>query len=180
MRAVSKLLPGGIDGLCEALDDTRLHDFVRQPFLASAWYDVLPMYPLTSALAGLLGAPFEEFVRAGISQQARYDATHVYHRMYEGAAVDDIPSRLSRFEAQYLDFGRTDSSLEGTGRMIAHLHDVPGYVAPWLATMKAAYTEEAARIAGAAGAQCTAQPPVPSGTRAGFPLVLVTCDLRWW
>jgi hypothetical protein len=180
MRGVSKLLSGGVDQFCEALVDARLHDFVRQPFLASAWYDVLPMYPLASTLAGLLGAPFEEFVRAGIAQQARYDATHVFHRMYDGAAVEDIPVRLSRFEGQYLDFGRTDSTLEGAGRMVARLHDVPAYVAPWLATMKAAYTEEAARIVGASGAQCTALPSVPSGTRAGFPLVLVTCDMRWW
>jgi hypothetical protein len=67
----------------------------------------------------------------------------------------------------------------GWGEPEDALHDSPAYVAPWLTPMKVAYAEEAARIVGAEGARCTARAPVPSGTRDGFPLVLVACDLRW-
>jgi hypothetical protein len=179
MRAVRKLLPGGVDQLCEALEDARLHAFVRQPFLASAFYDLLPMYPLTANLAAVLGAPYESFLRAGIAEQARYDALRVFHRMYDGAGIDDLRTRVARFDAQYMDFGRTEATREGERRIVFRLHDAPAYVAPWLATMKAAYTEEAAHIVGAEGAHCTARGPAPSGTRDGFPLVVIESDLRW-
>ena len=115
VRAVSKLVAGGVDRFCESLEDVRLREFVRQPFLATGLYDILPMYPLTAQLAGLLGAPYKDFLREGIHEQARYDATHVFHRMYDGAAVEEMPTRITRFEAQYYDFGRSDSSLEGPG-----------------------------------------------------------------
>jgi hypothetical protein len=54
---VSRTLPHGLDDLCEALDDAALREFVRQPFLASSRYDVLPIRPLMMTLARLLGRP---------------------------------------------------------------------------------------------------------------------------
>ena len=180
MRAVSKLVVGGIDRFCDSLEDVRLRGFVRQPFLAASLVDILPIYPLTAHLAALLSAPYKEFLRAGIPEQARYDAGHVFRRLYDGAQVDEMPARITRFEGQYYDFGRSDCTLEGPGHMVLRLHRAPAYVAPWLSTMKAAYTEEAARIIGASDAQCTARHPAPDGEHDGFPLVTIACELRWW
>jgi serine/threonine protein kinase len=177
--AVRKLLPGGVDELCAALDDARLHAFVRQPFLASAWYDVLPMYPLTAALAALVGRPYDAFVRAGILEQARHDALHVFHRMYDGATVEDLVRRMPRFDAQYFDFGRTVIGLQAPGHIVVELRETPAYATPWLGRMKSAYTEEAARILGARRAECVERPPAPAGSRDGFPLVSLAADLRW-
>jgi hypothetical protein len=176
---VSRLLPGGIDQLGAAFRDARLAAFVAQPFLASGFYDVLPIYPLTATFAALLRIPFEKFLREGSFEQARYDAAHVFLRMYDGAGIDDLPERIIRFEGQYYDFGRTEVKAPASGVFVLCRHEVPEYVAPWLTSMKAGYSEEVARIVGASRPHCTALTPVPTGERSGYPLVSVMCELRW-
>jgi hypothetical protein len=179
VRAASRLAPGGIDRFCGALADARLAAFVTQPFLASGFYDLLPIYPLTATLAALLRIPFDRFVREGTFEQARYDAAHVFRRMFEGKTVEDIPGCVERLEAQYYDFGRTEARMPSPGLIVLHLHDAPEYVSPWLTAMKAGYAEEAARIVGASRPHCTGCTPVPGGKRDGHPLVSVWCELRW-
>jgi hypothetical protein len=172
-------MPGGLDALCDALDDPALRDFVRQPFLASGWYDLLPIQPITHALAKLVHRPFAAVVRTGTMAQARYDAVHVFHRMYDGATVEDMPARIPRFNAQYLDFGRSEVTWAGTKRIVSRCHDAPAYSAEWQGTMMAAYTEESARIGGATGAEATTLPIVALPSRGGFRLATIGCELRW-
>jgi hypothetical protein len=179
VRAAARLVPGGIDGFCRAFADKRLSAFVAQPFLASGFYDLLPIYPLTATLAALLRTPFDRFVREGTFEQARYDAAHVFRRMFESKGVEDIPDCVPRLEAQYYDFGRTEARMPTPGLIVLQLHDAPEYVSPWLTAMKAGYAEEAARILGASRPHCTGGTPVPGGTRDGHPLVSVWCELRW-
>ncbi|HEX3345833.1 MAG TPA: hypothetical protein VHS09_14715 [Polyangiaceae bacterium] len=173
------VLPGGLDAVCEALDDPALRDFVRQPFLASAWYDLLPIQPITQALARLTEQPFAALVRAGTTAQARYDALHVFHRMYDGATVHDMHARIPRFNAQYMDSGRTEVSWTGPTQILSRLHGAPAYAAEWQSAMMAAYTEESARIAGATGVVVTSLPPVALPSHGGFRLATLGCELRW-
>ncbi len=177
--AASSLVPGGMEKFCWALGDARLAAFVGQPFLASGFYDLLPIYPLTATLAALMRVPFERFLREGASEQARYDAAHVFRRMFEGKGVEDIPDCVNRFEAQYYDFGRTEAKMPSPGLIVLQLHETPEYVSPWLTAMKAGYTEEVARIVGAPRPHCTGGTPVPGGARDGHPLASVWCELRW-
>ena len=172
-------LPGGLDALCELLDDERLRDFVRQRFLASGWYDLLPIQPITMAMASMVGMPFLAMVRTGTIAQVRYDALKVFHRMYDGASVEDMPSRMPRFNAQYLDFGRTTVSLPEPRRMLVRFEGAPAYSAAWQGAMMAAYTEETARLAGAQGVEMTTQAPAPAGAQAGLPLVTLVGEMRW-
>src|SRR5262249_31940590 len=78
VRGAAAMLPGGLDARCDAIEDVRVRDFLRQPFLAGTLYDLLPIVPTTAAIATLLGATFEGIVRAGTMQQVRYDSEHVY------------------------------------------------------------------------------------------------------
>jgi hypothetical protein len=172
-------MSGGLDALCGALEDARLRDFVRQPFLASAWYDLLPIRPITMAMAGLVGVPFLALVRSGTISQARYDALKVFHRMFDGATVEDIPSRIPRFNAQYLDFGHTAATQQEPKRIAVRFEGAPAYTAAWQGAMMSAYTEETARLAGGQGVEITMYPPVPAGSHAGFPLVTLVSELRW-
>ena len=172
-------LPGGLDALCDALDDPALRDFVRQPFLASGWYDLLPIHPITETLAKLVHQPFAAVVRTGTMAQARYDALHVFQRMYDGATVEDMPARVPRFNAQYLDFGRSEVKWSGTKQLVSRIHDAPWYSAEWQSAMMAAYTEESARISGATGVTVTPLPPVALPSHGGFRVVTLGCELRW-
>jgi hypothetical protein len=171
--------PGGLDALCDTIDDSPLRDFVRQPFLASGWYDLLPIQPITHALAELVRQPFAAVVRLGTIAQARYDALRVFHRMYDGATVEDMPTRIPRFNAQYLDFGRSEVTSIGPKRILSRLHGAPAFTAEWQSVMMAAYTEESARIGGATGMEVTSLPPVAMPSRNGFRIATIGCELRW-
>jgi hypothetical protein len=111
--------------------------------------------------------------------QARYDALHVFHRLYATSTITDMPTRVPRFNAQYLDFGRSEVVWSGPKQLVSRLHDAPAYSAEWQNAMMAAYTEESARIGGATGVVVTSLPPVALPSRGGFRLATIGCELRW-
>jgi hypothetical protein len=123
--------------------------------------------------------PFSAVVRSGTIAQARYDALHVFHRMYDGATVEDLPARVPRFNAQYLDFGRSEVIWTEPKRILSRLHETPAYAAEWQSAMMAAYTEESARIGGATGVEVTSLAPVALPSRGGFRIATIGCELRW-
>jgi serine/threonine protein kinase len=179
VRAAAAMLPGGLEGLCDAIEDVRVREFLRQPFLAGSLYDLLPIMPTTAAIATLAGATFEGIVRTGTMQQVRYDAGHVYRLMFDGATVEDMPSRIPRFNARYLDFGRSEVTRTGPNTFLSRYVGAPAYAAAWQGAMMAAYTEEAARLAGANGVEVVLRTPTPSGHLQGFPLVDHALELHW-
>ena len=149
LHLVTKALPGGLDAFCASLEDERLRAFVRQPFLATARYDILPFLPLSLALARAFGLPFDDFVRRCAEGQSRYDARTVFKAMWANATIAGIADRISRFGAQYYDFGKFTGEVPEPN-MLAIVHaGVPAYVYPWYAPMHVAYTEECARMLGA-------------------------------
>ncbi|HEY6458910.1 MAG TPA: serine/threonine-protein kinase [Polyangiaceae bacterium] len=145
---VSRALPGGLEDLCDAIDDATLREFVRQPFLASSRYDVLPIRPLMVTLAHLLGRSFLDLLLTSTVAQARYDYRTVFRHMMGGATLDDWHERSSRFGTQYYTFGRFDSERVTPGVVVMRHHGVPEYLAPWYAPMQAAYAEETVRLLG--------------------------------
>jgi serine/threonine protein kinase len=172
-------LPGGIDTLCDALDDPRLRDFVRQPFLATSRYDVLPMYPISYALARLAGRSFDAYVREGTAAQARYDARTAYRRIFDGAAVNDIPDRIARFNANYYDFGEFVGSVAGEHEFAIEYRATPAYFYPWYGRMNEAYTLESAKILGARDVIVRRSKPASGGMRGVFELVTFRVEVRW-
>jgi serine/threonine-protein kinase len=178
VRAVGAM-PGGLDALCDALDDARLRDFLRQPFLASGWYDLLPIQPITMTIAAIVGVQFQAMVRTGTISQVRYDAIKVFHRMFDGATVEDIPSRVPRFNAQYLDFGRTVATQPEPKLIVVRFEGAPAYSAAWQGAMMSAYSEETARLAGGQGVEMRMLPPEPAGMHARFPVLTLVSELRW-
>lgn len=176
---VSKTIPGGLDAFCDALDDSRLRDFVRQPFLATSRYDVLPFYPLTAALAQMVNAPYVDFVRRASAGQARYDARSAYKRIFEGGTVNDIATRIARFNSNYYDFGEFVGEVRSPSELAIEHRSVPAYFVPWFAPMNEGYTVECARMAGAREARATASEPVPAGARGTFELVSFRVDVTW-
>lgn len=177
---LNRTLPGGLEELAAALDDPALRDFLRQPFLASTRYDVLPFRPFSATLARLLGRPFADLVRAAASAQVRYDARTVFRQMFAGATLDNWEQRMPRLSAQYhYGFGRFVGVREGTDGVVVRHVGVPEYLAPWYAPMQAAYSEESARILG--GKQVTSEmlPWEHEGEVDGLPTVTTGTRVRW-
>jgi serine/threonine protein kinase len=176
---VNKLLPGGMDAFCGALDDEHLRSFVRQPFLASGRYDIFPFLPLFVALSRQLDMPFEGLVRGTAAAQARYDGRTVFKAIWNVNAPGGIAERITRFGAQYYDFGKLTGTLPEPNVLDIVHAGVPAYVYPWYAPMHVAYTEECVRFLG--GIEVTSEPPqaVLAGTHEGYALVTARTQLRW-
>jgi serine/threonine protein kinase len=179
VRLIEQRLPGGIEGLAGELDDERILPFLRQPFLASTWCDLLPLLPINAALARVLDKPLEVLAREQGAEQARYDVAQVYRRLFEALTFDNVSTILARFERQYYDFG------DGIGEPIAPGHvffrrlGVPEFVIPWFAPMHAAYAEQMLRMKGATFVESTITPPTAAGVRDAFPVVDFGTHLLW-
>jgi len=176
---VERAIPGGMDRFCDALDDARLRDFVRQPFLASGRYDVLPFVPLSAALAKLVGVSFDQFVRTATTGQVRYDARTIFHLIFAGATMEDLPARFVRFGSQYYDYGEHRGWHEGPRRVVLLHAGIPKYLHRWFGPMQLAYAEETARIVGAENVVGVTRPAVPAGERYRFELVDAATELTW-
>jgi serine/threonine-protein kinase len=179
MHLVATALPGGLDALCSVIEDPSVADFVRQPFLATEWYDLFPMLPLMAATARALGRPLDQITREGAMAQCRYDASTVFRTMFTAATLETVVDRMGRFGARYYDFGTFDGWLEGPGRMIVRKVGVPAYVEPWFAPMHAGYSEETVRTLGAKHAEGTERATLPMPPVHGFPMVTIVSEVRW-
>ncbi len=176
---LGKLLPGGVDAFCEALPDTRLHAFLRQPFLASARYDVFPFVPLYAALARMLDVPFAKLVRESCAAQCRYDTQTVYKAIWANASFETIADRIARFGQQYCDFGKISAS-SPRQNALAFVHSGwPAYVLPFFEEMNVGYTGEALRFVGAEDVELVMREVEPSGKQHGYELVTVRTEYQW-
>jgi serine/threonine protein kinase len=176
---VNKMVPGGLDAFVEKLDDPRLRVFIRQPFLASVRYDVLPFLPLFTTLSRILDVQFELLVSGTAAAQARYDARTVFQRIFSGATPRDLSERISRFGAQYYDFGKMSGTNPEPGVTVLVHAGVPAYVYPWYSPMHVAYSTEVARVCGATSVEATSSETVLAGAHGPFPLVTARTEIRW-
>jgi hypothetical protein len=175
---VERLVPGGVDALCEALGDEALGAFVRQPFLASSRYDILPMLPLNTAIAELLGTTLARFSRDAAFGQARYDARHVYRPLVDAHTLTDLATRLPRFGIQYYDFGGYECTEVAPGHLVIRRTGLPRYIVPWYAPMQAAYMEEIVRQLGARRSEAAARRETSDGYDRGIEVCTLDTDVR--
>jgi serine/threonine protein kinase len=174
-----KGLDGGIDAVEAELDDERLHGFLRQPFLASSWHDILPMMPINAAIARVLRKPLEVLAREQGADQARFDGEHVYRRLFDAMTFENLPALMARFERQYYDFGDSQAELVAPGHVLLRRLGVPEFISRWYAPMHAAYAEQLLRTKGATFVESTVSPATSAGKRDGFPIVDIDTHLLW-
>ncbi|MGH7294554.1 MAG: protein kinase domain-containing protein [Polyangiaceae bacterium] len=179
VRFIEKAIPGGLPAFCDALPDERLRAFMRQPFLATGRYDVLPMVPLFSAVARMLGAPFEDFVRQAAAMQCAYDAKTVFRMLFRGHEPGAVAERYSRLNGTYYDFGRYSGTALGPARVVLETDGVPAYLFAWFGPMHLAYAEEAVRVTGARSSRSALMSVEASGKSGPYPLVRSRGELSW-
>ena len=169
----------GFDPFVESLDDEGLREFIRQPFLASSRYDVLPYLPLFATLARMTGAPLERLVRMSTAAQARYDAKTTYKLIMRTENPEDIVERIGRFNARIYDFGLYRATQDEKNQVRLEFAKIPAYIDPWFAPMHVAYAEECLRLAGARDIVIVPSPPADAGMRAGYALRTYRTEFRW-
>jgi serine/threonine protein kinase len=181
-------LPRGLDSLCAAITDPAVRYFLRQPFLASGVYDLLPIVPICFAFAELLSIPLDELVRSGTTAQASYDARTIFRTVIEVRPIDEIPERLARLGARFYDAGtysKENRALPLTGSRTAKnevtlLHaGMPSYVLPWYEPMIAAYATALAELVSGRVVEGTTFEITARGKNGPFPVVTSALRVRF-
>jgi hypothetical protein len=169
----------GMDAFCELLPDSALRFFVRQPFVASGRYDVLPFVPLVDTLARRLGKSMEELVTIGAASQARYDSKTVYKLIFDTQHPEALADRVRRFNTQIYDFGTFGGSIPKPNHILLDFSGIPAYLRPWFGTMHVQYAVESMRIAGSSDVAIISHVTRDAGVKDGFPLLQFLTELRW-
>lgn len=178
-RFYAQAVPGGLDAVLARLSDPRLIDFLRQKFIASAWYDVGPLVPFGEAAARAAGTAHLELLRTQARAQAQSDIHGIYRLLLKLASPEMVMSRLPRAASQYFDFVRAEVRQLGPRRWESIGHGIP---ATWAATYMAtteAFVVRALELAGAKNVRHRWHAPETTGVAKGIPTVSIRRELGW-
>jgi hypothetical protein len=151
---VAKSVDGGMDRLLERVDIPEVRDFARQRFLGGAWYDALPMAPLSHAHARLIGQPLHPFARERGRIIAMYDVPGIYKALLRLFSPRTLVSRLPRVATFYFSFGgKALAEQLDDNRARTTLGNLPYTLAPMLAGVVEGFIAEALAQSGAKGVQ---------------------------
>ncbi|EYF00249.1 hypothetical protein [Chondromyces apiculatus] len=150
LARVDREIPGGMARLLDELPEPSLRTFFsRGLFLASAWYDALPVVPLAATLARLDGRTFEAQVRFGMRRRAVEDIRGVYRALFKLATPQLVAPRLVRGVSKYLSFGHAENMEVHSGWLTATSQGIPGYMLSAYITSADEFSKVALELSGA-------------------------------
>lgn len=172
-------VPGGVDAMLAGLSDERLRSFFRQPFLASSWYDILPLLPAGRVCASLMKLPYDQYLRERTRAQARADMSGIYSVMLKVVSPESVALRLPRIVSQYFDFGRVETRRQGPRLVLCTSSGIPRVLHHWYETVVTSYVTVALDIARAGPASVEHEPPEPDGAVVGAATSRFRWTIRW-
>lgn len=172
-------VPEGLAKLASTLDDPTVRDFIQQKFLASSWYDVLPVAALIRAEAEVCNQTVPSYLRKRAAFQAREDISGVYRWLLKLASPETVALKLPRLLTQIFDFGDSYTERLDDHSVRIELREFPGVLTEWYTTAFEVYAETAIGLAGAKNIALVLK-PTPTGKHAtGVQLVNLSGDLHW-
>jgi hypothetical protein len=174
-----QFVPGGDAAVNAQFRDPALRAFFAQPFLASSWYDALPIVPVWYATARVMGLPAVEFLRTRTRDQAIHDIHGVYRLLLKITSAETVALRMPRVVAQYFDFGTTEATLVRPGVVRVEHRGMPAVLGTWFAIVGEAYIRVALEIAGAAAVQFRRAPTSVTGQAHGVELVSLSAEVQY-
>jgi hypothetical protein len=179
LEYAEKSIPGGQAAVIAALDDPELREFFAQPFLASSWYDVMPMLPLGAACAKIVRMSLDEFLRFRTRLQVEADIRGVYKLMLELASVESVALRIPRIVSTYFDFGTVEAKLVKPGHIEATRTGIPASLLPWHNPVVETYIERVLQCAGARDVKVGVEGTARDGLVEDVRTVAVRYSLKW-
>jgi hypothetical protein len=173
----NELIPGGETAVNAAFKSPLLRAFMEQRFMASSWYDAMPIVPVWHACARVLGQNPAEFLRARTRHQAHQDIHGVYRLILKVASAEAVAVRLPRVMLQYFDFGKTTSRVVRPGVIHFEHSGIPQPMVPWFGIVGETYVSVALEIAGAKAFQVRRRPIMPGGETSGVPLATLGVEV---
>lgn len=139
LKYVQENLPGGVEAMKDAFEDPRLKEFFNQTFLASAFYDVIPLAHAGLICAEISGMSFYDFVYERTRHQAEEDVRGVYKWLLTLLSPRLVSSRLTKFMAQYFDFMSFELEHSDATVVRGRLTGAPFELRGWITAVFEAY-----------------------------------------
>ena len=139
LEYVEAHLPGGVDAMKAAFDDPAVAAFFDQTFLASTFYDVMPLAHAGVICADLSGLPFFDFVKRRAIAQAESDIRGIYKWLLSVLSPRMVGSRLTKVLSQYLDYLEFELVESTPRRVIGRLKGIPPELKGWQSAVFEAY-----------------------------------------
>jgi hypothetical protein len=172
-------VPGGLDAVLGALPTGQLHAFFRQTFLASSWYDILPIVPISATAAKVIGIPHRDLIMANARNVARRDIPTIYKLLLRLSSPEAVVLRMPKASMRYFDFGESTSSMKEPRLCEAYQKGIPRELAGWFFHAAEGFTEVALGLAGAHDIKVRLDSTTVDGERKGAPTVTLKLEMSW-
>lgn len=179
LEYVAEHVPGGVDEMLRGFRDPALAEFFAQKFLASSFYDIVPLVVAGYVCARQSRRSFSEFVRVRSRFQAERDVGGIYRLLIKLVSPMHVIERLSALQSQYLDFAEGAVEIVDDHHVVLVRPKLPAMLAGWNATVLEAYIDVLLTRAGAKSVLARPRPLEPDGTVHGFAAVRWKCDVTW-
>jgi hypothetical protein len=174
-----RVVPGGIAAVAAALETEALKEFYQQRFLASTWYDALPILIITGTAARLRGQDGALFLSESARQMADSDLGGVYKLLLSIASPETALARMSRVQRQYFDFGDVRLTASGDGFADTYIGGMPALMASYYRVVSTEFVHRLLTLSGARDPAATWTPFEPDGVQADMPLVKTRVHTTW-
>jgi hypothetical protein len=176
---VTAKIDGGVGVLAASMRDATLRDYITQTFLASTFYDLLPLVAASAAAANLTNAQLDLFAQNQGRAQANYDADHAFRAFVQGRSIDDFPSRCKLIATRYFDFGEWEANTFSPGTVTFVVKGIPAWASPWLSPLLGGYASTMVQYVARKNASCTVYPTRRDATTDGIQTVIVEMDISF-
>jgi hypothetical protein len=175
---VEARVAGGVAGVADRLDAPH-RTFFLDMFLASGWYDALPLVLVAKAIASAMRLDVAEYQRTSALWHAERDMKGAYAPVLQVDTPEAVCRRFANIYALCYDFGRAEVVKEEPRCIHACASGMPEPLAEWWMRASESYMEPVLRAAGAVRPRLIWDSPVADGERHGMPLVRITSRTCW-
>lgn len=176
---IEQHVPGGFAAVLALLPDEAHVAFASQVFLPVAMYDVLPLLPLTEAVAKAEKIPYAQSTRQRARTVAQRDITGLYKLFFKAVSPATAAERLQRTALRYFDFGEVNILERGPHRTLIEHKGLPRSLIQWYVPMIEGYTSVVLEMAGAKNSVTRTELPKKENFREGIETVSIRIELSW-
>jgi hypothetical protein len=171
-------VPGGYDTLLAGLPPS-LREFMEQPFVSGALYEVMHLPDLIGYEARAARSDPDVYLRARSRWQAERDLGGIYKLIARAAPAAIVVRRTMVLLPQMLNFGKPQIRSESATHVQVEISDVPVPLVAWLESVVVIYARTVAEQARLTGVRIDVLPRAEGGYLHGFPTLKLNFEARW-
>jgi hypothetical protein len=166
------------EGIIKCVEDPAVRAFGLQRFLASEWYDYLPVLFMARGLGVYMGCPADVAISEQAVRNAKRQLGGIYKFVLSFASPEVGMRRMRNVYRQIYHFGRCEIEVKGNSAVTSY-HEWPSMMA-WLYQVTTdAWVGTLLKISGAKSIRRDWAPPQPDGNRDGVDLVRLDVRTSW-